>query len=53
MALPHLLHRSIFNLRRNIMYSPLMTLMDRVTMALVVVLAAVPTLAVALNSLVA
>jgi len=30
-----------------------MTLMDRVTMAIVVVLAAVPTLAVAVNSLIA
>lgn len=48
-----LLHRSILNLRRNIMFSPLMTLMDRVTMALVVVLAAVPTLAVAVNTVIA
>jgi hypothetical protein len=35
------------------MFSQFMTLMDRVTMALVVVLAAVPTLAVAVNSLIA
>lgn len=35
------------------MFSPLMSLMDRITMALVVVLAAVPTLAVAVNSLMA
>ena len=35
------------------MFSPLMTLMDRVTMALVVVLAAVPTLAVAVNTVIA
>jgi len=48
-----LLHSSIFNLRRDIMFSPFMTLMDRVTMAIVVVLAAVPTLAVAVNSLIA
>ncbi len=33
------------------MFSPFMTLMDRVTMALVVVLAAIPTLAIAVNSL--
>ena len=53
MSLPQLLHRSITNLRRSIMFSQFMTLMDRVTMALVVVLAAVPTLAVAVNSLIA
>ncbi len=35
------------------MFSPFMTLMDRVTMALVVVLAAIPTLAIAVNSLMA
>jgi hypothetical protein len=35
------------------MFSSLMSLMDRITMSLVVVLAAVPTLAVAVNSLMA
>jgi len=35
------------------MFSPLMSVMDRITMALVVVLAAVPTLAVAVNSVMA
>lgn len=35
------------------MFSPLMSVVDRITMTLVVVLAAVPTLAVAVNSLMA
>jgi hypothetical protein len=35
------------------MFSPLMTLMDRLTMAVVIVMAAIPTLAVALNSAIA
>lgn len=35
------------------MFSPLMTLIDRLTMALVIVLAALPSLAVALNGTIA
>lgn len=35
------------------MFSPLMTLVDRVAVAVVVVLAAVPTLAVAVNAVMA
>lgn len=48
-----LLHRSIYNLRRINMFSPLMTLMDRLTMGVVIVMAAIPTLAVALNGAIA
>jgi hypothetical protein len=51
--LARMLHRSTHNRRRCLMFSPVMKMMDRVTMIVVVVLAAVPILAVAANNLIA
>jgi hypothetical protein len=48
-----MLQRSINKQRRCLMFSPVMKLMDRVTMTVVVILAAVPVLALAANSLIA
>jgi hypothetical protein len=51
--LARMLQRSTHKRRRCLMFSPVMNWMDRVTMTVAVVLAAVPVLALAANSLIA